>query len=183
MRSIVLALVTVAGITGVVASMVPVYGEAARESGPVFVTDIPLGYRDWGLISLSHLTAGKLGQLRSQLGNDIVLRAYREGTLPFPDGAIIAALHWNDEVSQENNNALAALRIGGVAPQSTVAGSFVNIQFMVKDSKKYAATGGWGFGDFTDGKPANVATMKACFGCHQLAKDHDFVFARYAVSH
>ena len=183
MKPITLALVTVAAITGVGASTVPAYGQAAQESVPVFVTDIPPGYRDWGLISLSHLTAGKLGQLRSQLGNDITLKAYREGTLPFPDGAIVAALHWNDAVSQENNNALAALSIGGVAPQSTVAGSFVNIQFMVKDSKKYAATGGWGFGDFTDGKPANQATMKACFGCHQLARDHDFVFARYAVSH
>jgi hypothetical protein len=56
----------------------------------------------------------------------------------------------------------------------------VNLQFMVKDSKKYAATGGWGFGDFTNGKPGNEALMKTCFACHLPAKDHDFVFTRYA---
>ena len=51
---------------------------------------------------------------------------------------------------------------------------------MVKDSKKYAATGGWGFGDFKDGKPGDEALHKACFGCHEPVKAHDFVFAHYA---
>ena len=54
------------------------------------------------------------------------------------------------------------------------------MQVMVKDSKKYAATGGWGFGDFKDGKPAGEAVIKTCFSCHEPAKDHDFVFTRYA---
>ena len=48
-----------------------------------------------------------------------------------------------------------------------------------KDSKKYAATGGWGFGDFTNGKPGKAALMKTCFSCHVPAKDQDFVFTRY----
>jgi Cytochrome P460 len=64
--------------------------------------------------------------------------------------------------------------------QSFVVGSALNVQFMVKDSKRYAATGGWGFADFKDGKPGDEALHKACFPCHQPAKDHDFVFARYA---
>ena len=52
---------------------------------------------------------------------------------------------------------------------------------MIKDSKKFAATAGWGFGHFdNDGKPAKEATMARCFGCHQAIKDRDFVFARYA---
>jgi cytochrome c2 len=51
---------------------------------------------------------------------------------------------------------------------------------MVKDLKKYAATGGWGFADFKDGKPAGEAVLKTCFPCHELAKDHDFVFTHYA---
>ena len=51
---------------------------------------------------------------------------------------------------------------------------------MIKDSKKYASTGGWGFGDFKDGKPWRQAVHKACFGCHAPAKDHDYVFAHYA---
>jgi hypothetical protein len=52
---------------------------------------------------------------------------------------------------------------------------------MVKDAKKYAATGGWGFAQFDkDGKPANEAMHKACFPCHESAQAHDFVFTRYA---
>jgi hypothetical protein len=72
-------------------------------------------------------------------------------------GTIVAAVHWNDAVSEENNNSLATLRIGGVASRSSIAGALANVQFMVKDSKKYAATGAWGFGDFTDGKPAKTS--------------------------
>jgi hypothetical protein len=51
---------------------------------------------------------------------------------------------------------------------------------MVKDSKKYAATGGWGFADFKNGKPGDEALHKTCFPCHQPAKDRDYVFTRYA---
>lgn len=51
---------------------------------------------------------------------------------------------------------------------------------MVKDSKKYAATVGWGFGDFTKGMPGDEALHKTCFPCHQPAKDRDYVFTRYA---
>jgi len=51
---------------------------------------------------------------------------------------------------------------------------------MVKDSKKYASTGGWGFAQFDDGKPADEAVLKTCFACHSPAKDRDFVFTRYS---
>jgi len=61
-----------------------------------------------------------------------------------------------------------------------VAGPPTNVQFMVKDSKKYAATGGWGFAQFTDGKPDGEAVHKTCFACHAPAKDRDFVFTSYA---
>jgi hypothetical protein len=182
MKRIVFAFAAVVAGAGVAGYMSPVYGEAPPETSPSFLKEIPPGYREWRLISVGHLTAGKLGQLRSQMGNDIAIKAYREGKLPFPDGSIIAAIHWNERASEENNSALASLSIGGVAPQSSVAGSVVNVQFMVKDSNKYAATGGWGFGDFKDGKPADQTQMKTCFACHQLAKDHDLVFARYAPS-
>jgi hypothetical protein len=58
----------------------------------------------------------------------------------------------------------------------------VKVQFVVKDSKKYAGTGGWGFGEFRDGKPADTATHETCFPCHQAYTkgQHDFVFTRYA---
>lgn len=61
------------------------------------------------------------------------------------------------------------------------AGAPTNIQFMVKDSKKYAATRGWGFGHFSpDGKPADAAFMKPCYPCHAQNKAHDLVFTLYA---
>jgi hypothetical protein len=107
------------------------------------------------------------------------MKAFREGTLPFPDGTIIAALHWN-EVSSDENDKVLAMGFPGAGLRSFVAGSGVNVQFMVKDSKKYAATGGWGYADFTSGKPGNEALHKTCFACHEPAKDRDFVFTRYA---
>jgi hypothetical protein len=150
-----------------------------REGSAIFVTEIPEGYRDWKLIAVSRLTAAKGSQLRAELANDIAIRAYREGKLPFPDGAIVAAIHWN-EVSSEENNKVLAKGFPGAGIQSFVPGSGVNMQFMVKDSKKYAATGGWGFGDFTSGKPGSATLMKTCFACHVPAKDQDFVFTRYS---
>jgi hypothetical protein len=51
---------------------------------------------------------------------------------------------------------------------------------MVKDAKKYAATGGWGYGQFDDGKPADDTVMNTCFPCHEFVKARDFVFTRYS---
>jgi hypothetical protein len=115
--------------------------------------------------------------LRAQLGNEIAIKAFKERTVPFPDGTIIAALHWNRVPSKDNNEVLAGPFPGA---QSFLAGSAVNVQFMVKNSKKYAATGAWGFADFKDGKPAHEALHQTCWPCHQRAKDRDFVFAHYA---
>jgi hypothetical protein len=156
--------------------------QALSNASPIYGVTIPAGYRDWRLVSVGRLSAGNLKQLRAQLGNEIAIKAYREGTLPFPDGAIIAALHWNEVSSEENNKALvSAPSIAAFAdPQSSVAGSAVNVQFMVKDSKKYAATDGWGFADFTNGKPGDDALHKTCYPCHKLGKARDLVFARYA---
>ena len=178
MKAISLLLLIIASVAGV-AYMAPSSGRAEEQAAPPFVTEIPEGYRDWKLITVSRLAAAKGSQLRSMLGNEIAIKAYREGKLPFPEGAIIAALHWN-EVSSEENNKVIAKGFPGAGIQAFVPGSAVNMQFMVKDSKKYAATGGWGFGDFTDGKPGNAALMKTCLACHVPAKDHDFVFTRYA---
>jgi hypothetical protein len=65
-------------------------------------------------------------------------------------------------------------------PQSFVAGPPINAQFMVKDSGKYAATGGWGFAQSKDGKPAEEALLKTCFPCHQPFKAGDMVFTHYS---
>jgi hypothetical protein len=51
---------------------------------------------------------------------------------------------------------------------------------MVKDSKKYASTGGWGFGQFNDGKMTSDSVLKTCFPCHAAIKNRDLVFTHYA---
>jgi hypothetical protein len=66
------------------------------------------------------------------------------------------------------------------APAS-VPGAATTVQIMVKDSRKYASTGGWGFGRFVDGKLADEAQHQTCFACHEaLVKSRDFVFMRFA---
>jgi len=186
MKRIVFALVGVGALAGAVAATAPVLGQSDGEAAPIYGVKIPDGYRDWRLISVKRLTGkqltgtgGALKQLRAELGNDLAIKAFRDGTLPFPDGAIIAALHWNEESSAADNQALAA-GFPGAGLKSSFAGSAVNAQFMVKDSKKYAASGGWGFADFTKGKPGNEALHATCFPCHAPAKDRDYVFTHYA---
>jgi hypothetical protein len=145
---------------------------AEGEAVPILGGKLPAGYRDWKLISVAH-EEGKLNDIRAVLGNDIAIKAYREAKLPFPDGAIIGRLAWVYTPSEENNKVFGR-------EQSFVAGAPINIQFMVKDSKKYAATGGWGFAQFNDGKPIDDALLKPCFACHIPAKARDFVFTRYS---
>jgi cytochrome P460 len=172
MKQITFLLVAVAALAGVVAITVPASLHADDSGAPIFVTKIPLGYRDWRLISVAH-EEGNLNSFAAVLGNDVAIKAYREGKLPFPDGAIIAALHYGHVTSEENNKVFGR-------SQSFVAGLPTNIQFMVKDSMKYAATGGWGFATFRGGKPSDAASMKTCFPCHNQIKTRDLVFTRYA---
>jgi hypothetical protein len=117
---------------------------------------------------------GELDDIRAILGNDTAIKAYREGKLPFPEGTIIARIAWSYDASEENNKTFGRA-------QSFVAGHAKNgIQFMVKDSKKYAETGGWGYAHFNDGKPAETAVLTTCFPCHAAIKDRDYIFTRYA---
>jgi len=178
MKRIALLLVAVAAMAGVVASTFPASGQADQEAAPIYGVKIPAGYRDWKLIAVDQLLVpGKADQLRAQFGNDIAIKAFKEGTVPFPDGAIIAAIHWTRVPSEDNNKVLAGPFPGA---QSFVVGSPVNVQFLVKDSRKYAATGGWGFADFTGGKAGDKALHETCFPCHRPAKDRDYVFTHYA---
>jgi hypothetical protein len=163
-RIAVLTLAVVA-LGGAAASMAP---------GPTFVKKIPAGYRDWKVVTVAH-EAGDLNDIHAVLGNDIAIKAYRDGLLPFPEGAIVGRIAWSHVASEENNKIFGR-------EQSFVAGSPTDtyLQFMVKDSKKYAATGGWGYSSFDkDGKPADDAAMTACFTCHEAIKGRDFIFSRY----
>lgn len=175
MKRIALLLITVAMVVGIVAFEPPASEHANEEASPIFITKIPDGYRDWRLISVAH-EEGNLNDIRAILGNDIAINAYRAEQLTFPEGTIIARIAWSYVPSEENNKVFGR-------SQSFVPGPAPNwyLQFMVKDSQKYAATGGWGFAQFNkDGKPAEEASLKTCFPCHQAIKTRDFVFTHYA---
>jgi len=163
----------IVALVGVAAYLAPAAGETEGEAAPIFGIKLPDGYRDWRLISVAHEEA-KLNDLRAILGNDVAIDAYRAGKLPFPDGTIIARLAWDYEPLPESEAAFGQA-------QSYVAVHPKNgVQFMVKDSKKYAATDGWGYAHFNDGKPADAKVHNTCHACHQAAKSRDFVFNHYA---
>lgn len=142
-------------------------GAHSKPASPIYGVTIPDGYRQWQLIAPSQ-EAAPLNELRAILGNAIAVKAYRDGTRPFPDGTVLAKLAWKHTPSPEFEPA-------------SIPGAATTVQFMVKDSRKYAATGGWGFGRFIDGKPADEAQHRTCFACHQArVRDRDFVFTRSA---
>ena len=166
---LVLAATTAAVATG---SMLFAAGGADEAVSPIYGVEIPARYRDWSLVNVGH-EAANLNDFRVVLGNDIAIKAFRDGTRPFPDGTMIARLAWKYVPSAENNAVFGR-------EQSFVAGAPTNLEFMVKDSKKFAATAGWGFAQFTDGKPDSEALHKTCFSCHAPAKGNDYLFAHYA---
>lgn len=167
-------LVAVGALTGAPIQMGHASGEADGEASPIFGIKIPPGYRDWRVVSVAH-EAGNNNDLRVVLGNDIAIKAFRARKLPYPDGTIIVRLAWSYVPSAEND------KVFGRA-QSFVAGFPINVQFDVKDSRKYASTGGWGFAQFKDGKSADAAVQATCFPCHALIKANDFVFTHYSAT-
>jgi hypothetical protein len=141
-------------------------GRAEGPVSPIFGVGIPDGYRQWEMIAVSE-EAG-LDELRGVLGNNVAVGAYRSGTLPFPDGTILAKLAWKRAPVAGLDGAF-------------LAGPATTVQIMVKDSRKYASTGGWGFGRFIDGQPVDEAQHRTCFACHEAhTKENDFVFTHFA---
>jgi len=134
-------------------------------AAPTGVT-IPKGYRNWQVVAPSQ--RDDKDEIRVILGNNIAMRAFRAKRLPFPDGAILAKLAWKRVASAEFDNTFVPDE-----PQ--------RVEFMEKNAKKYAATGGWGFGRFVNGKPADEAQHGTCWPCHEAnVKGNDFVFTKYA---
>lgn len=138
-----------------------------KRASPIFGVTIPDGYRSWELVAPA-LEAGSFDELRSVLGNDVAIKAYREWQRPFPDGTMLVKLAWKRTPSPDFESA-------------SIPGAPTTVQIMVKDSQKYAATGGWGFGRFIDGVPVDEAQHQTCFGCHEArVKDRDYVFTHFA---
>jgi hypothetical protein len=139
----------------------------AADASPIYGITIPSGYRQWELMAPAE-EAAPLNELRAVLGNPVAARAIQAATRPFPDGTVFVKLAYKRVRSTEFGPA-------------SVPGSPTTVQVMVKDAKKYAATGGWGFGRFINGKPTDLAQHQTCFACHQAnVKNHDLVFTRFA---
>ncbi|WP_321859949.1 cytochrome P460 family protein [Burkholderia cenocepacia] len=139
----------------------------AAAASPIYGVTIPPGYRKWEMVAPAE-EAAPLDELRVVLGNPVAMRALEQATLPFPDGTILVKLAYKRKQSDE------------FAP-ATVPGQATTVQVMVKDSRRYASTGGWGFGRFINGVPADIGQHQTCFACHQArVKNHDYVFTRLA---
>ena len=137
------------------------------------------GYEAWQAISLSQ--GGKV--VAVILGNPLMIDAYRAGIpangKPVPDGAKMAKIHWAPKPNE-------------YFPEATVPGELVNVDFMVKDSKRFADSGGWGYAVFdydaasgtfkpgtTAGTPPQGNDAKCGFACHTTAKARDYVFTEF----
>ena len=115
--------------------------------------------------------------IRAIQGNDVAIKSYRSGKQPFPYGTVIARLAWSYIPFEANDKAFGR-------PQSFVcrAAHGLVLYFMVKDSKKYAATGGSGFAQVDEnGIAVDDAADKPCFTCHVSAKADDYVFTHWCA--
>jgi hypothetical protein len=138
------------------------------------------GYESWQLISISQNN----GRYATILGNPAMIKAYEDGApangKPFPDGAKMAKVHWDPKKME-------------VFPAATVPGTQHDVDFMEKDSKRFADSGGWGYAVFdydassgtfkpgtTADKPPQANDAKCGFACHTGVKARDYVFTDYA---
>ncbi len=132
---------------------------------------MPEGYKNWKLIASSNRSDNNT--MRVILGNATAASAARSGrTNPWAEGSILAKLVWKNESHEK-------------WPSAIVPGEFVHVEFMIKNSAKYASTGGWGFARWK-GLKQNVygedaEFVQECFGCHTPMKDNDYVFTRPAI--
>jgi hypothetical protein len=149
MKPLTFFLVAVATMARFVALIAPAPGHADGEPAP-FVTEIPQGYRDWRWISSAH-EAGKLNSLGALLGNDVAIKAFREGKLPFPDGTILAALHYRNVPSDENNMVFGQVQSFVPGPPQT----FSSWSRTPKSTPLPAA------GDSVTSQAANLATRRS----------------------
>jgi hypothetical protein len=137
------------------------------------------GYEGWQVVAISHG-----GLLAVILGNPAMIDAYKAGIpgngKPFPDGAKMAKIHWNPTKNDAEPG------------QPQIPGPLHDVDFMVKDTKRFADSGGWGYAEFeyeaatdtfrvgtTTDHPPQGNDAKCGFGCHTAARSRDYVFTDY----
>jgi len=126
--------------------------------------EYPADYRNWKAISSTDRADN--GTMREILGNDVAVRAIQAGEInPWPDGTIFAKVAWIQEAEADG---------------SIRAGKFKQVEFMIKDSAKYAATKGWGWARWlgTDLHPfgTSASFTSSCVSCHLPLRANDYVF-------
>ena len=138
------------------------------------------GYESWQVVSISQNGGGILA---ATLANPAMISAYQSGTpgngKPFPDGAKLAKIHWNPKKLE-------------TFPSATVPGTQHDVDFMVKDGKRFADSGGWGYAVFDydaasdtfkpgtmASKPPQANDAKCGAACHTIVKNRDYVFTDY----
>lgn len=124
-------------------------------------------YMSWKVIAPSYRE--DKSQIRVITGNKIAVAALRAGIKPLPDGSVLAKVAWKAEKHP-------------AFPGATVPGAFAQVEFMVKNAKKYKNTGGWGFARFVGNelKPygKDPGFVAECFGCHTPVAGNDYLFTR-----
>lgn len=176
MLAIGVAAIGLAVVGGVAASAQDKY--SVKVPGGLAFSDFR-GYEAWQAISMSRSEKA----VAVILGNPAMISAYQAGIpangKPVPDGAKMAKVHWKPK-----QNAFF--------PDATVPGALLNVDFMEKDSKRFADSGGWGYAVFDydatsdtfkpgtkSGMPPQANDAKCGFACHTKAKANDYVFTEY----
>lgn len=158
-------------VVSVCAAVLLFAGPAVSGERPVAPNGIALypEYMSWKVVAPSYRE--DKGHIRIITGNETALAALQAGRKPLPDGSVLAKVAWKAEKHPK-------------FPVATEPGAFMQVEFMVKDSRKYKDTGGWGFARFVGnelkpyGKDAGFAGE--CFGCHLPVAGNDYLFTGIA---
>lgn len=187
-KSIPAVVVIVVAVAVSVLGVLGVRAVTAQDAGPAkYSVRVPnglafsefQGYEGWQTISISH--SERL--LAVTLGNPVMIKAFQSGIpgngQPFPDGAKMAKVHWNPKKMD-------------VFPTTIVPASLHDVDFMVKDSKRFADSGGWGWAAFkydaasdtfkpftTADQPPQGNDAKCGLACHTIVRTRDYVFTEY----
>jgi hypothetical protein len=180
-------LLLLAGIIALVATLLGGRPSSAQDKQDKYTVKVPnglafsefRGYESWQVIAISH--DGNV--MAAILGNPAIIKAYMSGVpgngKPFPDGSKMAKIHWNTKQLE-------------TFPQATVPATQHDADFMVKDSKRFAESGGWGWAAFeydaasdkftpatTADRPPQGNDAKCGLTCHTNVKNRDYVFTSY----
>jgi hypothetical protein len=172
----------------IIAAVVAVVGGRAVSAEDKYTLQVPgglafsefRGYEGWSVIAISE----NGGHIAVIMGNPAMIDAYKEGVpgngKPFPDGARMAKIHWIPKKQETYPG------------QPTVPGTQHDVDFMVKDSKRFADSGGWGYAEFEynaasdtfrpgnlNDEPPQANDAKCGYACHTIVQTRDYVFTEY----